>query len=68
LRAGNIVVRSHEYKHRMVVDEPCWTLFITGPSIREWGFWCPGGRFVPWQEFTEESEGVSSVGRGCGEA
>lgn len=41
---------------------PCWTLFITGPRIREWGFHCPKG-WVHWKLFT--SEDGKSVGRGC---
>lgn len=39
--------------------QPCWTLIVTGPKVREWGFWC-WGRFVPWQEWGE-------TGGGCGE-
>ncbi len=30
---------------------PCWTLIITGRKSRPWGFWCPGGRFVPWRQW-----------------
>lgn len=38
---------------------PCWTLIVTGPRSRGWGFWCPGERFVPWRQW--------GAG-GCGEA
>lgn len=41
---------------------PCWTLFITGPRIREWGFYCPQG-WVHWKKFT--SGDGTEVGRGC---
>jgi len=44
---------------------PAWTIVITGPRVRDWGFWCPKG-FVPWQEFCD-SDNSGSVGRGCGE-
>jgi len=43
--------------------KPCWTVFITGPVIRAWGFHCPS-RWVPWQEFTD-SRDKGSIGRGC---
>jgi hypothetical protein len=42
---------------------PCWTVFITGPIVRNWGFHCPR-RWVPWQEFTD-SRDKGSIGRGC---
>ncbi len=44
---------------------PCWSLFITGPVIRTWGFHCPKG-WVPWREFVDERD-TGKVGRGCGE-
>lgn len=41
----------------------CWTIFITGPVVRKWGFHCPKG-WVSWQKFTApDDKGV--VGRGC---
>jgi hypothetical protein len=42
---------------------PCWTVFITGPRIREWGFHCPQG-FIPWQRFTAADD-PGAVGKGC---
>ena len=57
------VLRSARFAHRLeVVDGPVWTLFITGPHVREWGFWCPRG-WRHWTEFTDKS-GVKT-GRGC---
>lgn len=46
--------------------QPTWSLFITGPWRRGWGFWCPKG-WRPWREFLAERErGHNSVvGRGC---
>lgn len=42
---------------------PVITLFITGPKIREWGFWCPQG-FRRWQDFCDSRDhGV--IGKGC---
>ena len=50
--------------HQMVKDtrEPSWTLFITGPRVRLWGFWCPKG-WVPWFEFVDRDQG--GEGKGC---
>jgi len=41
-----------------------WTIFITGPKIRNWGFHCPKG-WVPWQKFCQ----IDNPGKpkGCGE-
>lgn len=41
-------------------EKPAWTLFITGPRLRTWGFYCPQG-WIPWQKFTDPKAG------GCGE-
>ena len=43
---------------------PCWTLFITGPRVRQWGFACPQG-FVHWKRFTDPATGGTTIGRGC---
>ena len=42
---------------------PAWSLFITGPSIRTWGFWCSWG-WRPWNEFVAPND-KGAVGRGC---
>lgn len=41
----------------------CWTVFITGPVVRMWGFHCPRG-WVPWRQFVDERD-AGSVGNGC---
>lgn len=64
-RAGDIVVRpSGRIAHRIELhDGPCWTLFLTGPRYRTWGFHCPDG-WVRWQDFTAGKQG-ELIGRGC---
>lgn len=42
----------------------CWTLFVTGPVIRDWGFHCAERGWVPWQRFTAEGK-PGEVGPGC---
>lgn len=36
---------------------PCWSLVVTGPPRRRWGFWCPKG-WVHWKEFLGEWKGI----------
>lgn len=45
---------------------PCWTLFLFGPTVRDWGFHCPHRGWVPWREFTAPGK-PGEVGPGCGE-
>jgi hypothetical protein len=41
----------------------CWTVFITGPVVRTWGFHCPK-RWVPWKEFVDTRD-AGAIGKGC---
>lgn len=71
LRPGAVKVRSPETAHRVELPEgsESWSLFITGPRVREWGFHCPQG-WRHWRDFTAPTaEGGESgkVGRGCDE-
>ena len=68
-KPGEWVSRAAQDTHRLIVPEGgrCVSLFLTGPKVREWGFWCPNGeRFVHWQDFTGGENG-ELIGRGCGE-
>jgi hypothetical protein len=70
--AGSIAIRRPSVPHRVELERafnghcpsaasdeiPCWTLFITGPKVREWGFWCPRG-WTHWRVFDHQN--------GCGE-
>lgn len=63
-RAGYMVLRRATCAHRIeLIDGPVWTLFLTGPKIRSWGFHCPHG-WRHWREFTDPKD-VGAVGRGC---
>jgi hypothetical protein len=45
---------------------PCWTLFITTPILREWGFHCPQRGWVHWRDFTASTDGRrGEIGKGC---
>jgi len=60
-RPGTVAVRRAQHRHRITLltnpdgtERSCWTILVTGPRVRHWGFWSasPGGhRFVPWQQF-----------------
>ncbi len=62
VRAGDFIFRRARHTHRMMIEDgPFVTLFITGPVVRNWGFWCPKG-WVSQQEFLGP-DGKS--GKGC---
>lgn len=62
--SGDLKVRGPWYAHRVELHAgPCWSLFITGPVVRTWGFHCPQG-WRPWQKFVDKTD-KGSIGRGC---
>ena len=73
--AGSIKLAGPRTAHRVEVQErlstqqplPCWTLFITGPRVRNWGFHCPAQGWIPFDRFTRA--GVDGkpgeIGPGC---
>ncbi len=67
LKSGAWRFRRSTYAHRLEKASKrsdVWTLFLTGPRIRHWGFHCPKG-WVPWEKFTDSTG--TRVGRGCEE-
>lgn len=64
--AGDWHIRpSGKIAHRVeLTDGPCWSLFITGPVYREWGFHCPERGWVHWKDFTDARD-VGAIGKGC---
>jgi len=64
--ARDLKFRTAKSPHRIEINNgPSWSLFITGPTIRGWGFHCPK-RWVPWKEFVKP-EKPGEIGIGCGE-
>jgi len=43
---------------------PCWTIFITGPRVRQWGFYCMERGWIHWKRFTAVDD-PGAVGAGC---
>lgn len=65
---GQVIARRPSALHRLSLREDgiypiVWTLFITGPRVRTWGFQCPQG-WRPWYEFVD-TENPGQPGRGC---
>lgn len=52
------------FAHRLEpMGGPVWTVFITGPKIRAWGFLCPQG-WLHWKRFTAPGD-TGQIGKGC---
>lgn len=63
--AGGWSFRWGASPHRVELhDGDCWTLFITGPRVREWGFYCMERGFIHWKRFTAPHDS-GSTGAGC---
>ena len=63
-RVGALKLRAPWSAHRVDLHAgPCWTLFITGPVMRTWGFHCPRG-WRSWKIFVDGRDS-GSIGRGC---
>ena len=71
---GSLVIRRAATRHRLELPraefpladwapEPCWSLFVTGPRNREWGFHAPRG-WIHYQDFCEYGDGRSTVSGG----
>lgn len=65
-KAGDIKIRfSGRHAHRIELTHGiCWTVFITGPKYREWGFHCPTSGWRHWVDFTKKHDS-GQTGRGC---
>lgn len=64
---GSIVMRRPTSAHRVEIDPAdsglVYTLFITGPRVRVWGFWCPQG-WRDWREYVDQRD-AGQIGKGC---
>jgi len=63
-KKGALKFRWATAAHRIELESgTCWTLFMTGPKIRKWGFHCPLG-WKPWEKFVN-LENTGEIGPGC---
>lgn len=60
-----VAMRLPSTAHRvaLIEESPVWTIFVTGPRVRQWGFHCPKG-WVHWKDFTDSRDN-GLVGKGC---
>lgn len=64
-RAGGMKLRTGSAAHRIELhDGPCWTVFITGPRYRQWGFHCAEAGWVHWKKFVA-ADNPGAIGKGC---
>ena len=68
--AGDVRIRLPSTAHRIALIRatdgrlaPCWSLFLTGPRVRQWGFHCPQG-WRHWKVFVDDRDS-GKTGRGC---
>lgn len=53
-RQGDVLFRNADFAHRIeLINGPAWTLFITGPKVRDWGFLCEEG-WTHWEDFVNK--------------
>ncbi len=54
-----------KFAHRIELTHgECWTIFVTGPRYRHWGFHCPEQGWIHWQKFTAPGDS-GAIGKGC---
>lgn len=55
-RRGSIVFRRPDCPHRIeLTTGPAWTLFITGPRVRQWGFHAAND-WIHWRDFCDPAD------------
>ena len=75
LQKGDVKYRPARFAHRLELEKyqlpfgrptskHAWTIFITGPVIRKWGFHCPDAGWVSWDKFTQPGK-PGETGSGC---
>lgn len=64
---GDLVFRRGKTTHRIDLrrrfgeEMPCWTLFVTGPRLRRWGFRdVVTGKWTAWRDFGSRSKEARS--------
>ncbi|MEM7077455.1 MAG: hypothetical protein AAF513_02395 [Pseudomonadota bacterium] len=63
VRAWRPHFRPAHYRHivALLEDRPVWTLIITGPKVKEWGFW-EADRFIHHEEWSRHCETKAGAG------
>lgn len=68
---GSIIFRRATTAHRLECFRdkigapiPTWSLFITGPNVRTWGFWTEAG-WTDWKTYLDPRDGAKPAGDGA---
>jgi hypothetical protein len=63
---GSLKVAGPRRAHRVELlgELTCWTLFVTGPRVRQWGFHCPDQGWIHFRRFTKPGS-YGERGPGC---
>ena len=59
-----LALPSRAHRVEVLPGESGWTLFITGPRVREWGFHCPEQGWIHFKRFTKAGT-YGERGPGC---
>lgn len=56
----SVLLRPAEWRHRVIIDRPVWTILIVGRRCRKWGFhlasgWCWWRRYDPEKGICEDN-------------
>lgn len=51
----SILYRPSNHFHRLIVDKPMWTLFITFKRLKSWGFMV-NNKVVEWNEYSHDNQ------------
>ena len=52
-RRFSVLWRPAEFRHRLELPRPTWTLVLRFRRRREWGFWLPSG-WMPWNAYDDQ--------------
>jgi hypothetical protein len=52
-KRGSVLLRPAEWRHRLLLDKPVWTLIIVGRRARKWGFFTSNG-WCWWRKYNYE--------------
>ena len=64
-KEGSKTFRTPNAFHWIEIDKPVYTLFITGPRIKNWGFLC-GTKWIEHKKYIQK-RGSNRLANGCGE-
>jgi hypothetical protein len=66
-KTGALSLRTPSTIHWIEIDQPIYTLFITGPNRHQWGFFCEDGNYYQHEDYMRR-RGPDRLASGCGES